>query len=167
MVPMDLNIGLQGLALIQGQIYNPEESVSKLTHHLFVEILPKQAHSARIWWKASQAAICQADGTVILWVVSVKDLILEPAKWCWHAKSALKQRGPIYVLFGRALKFLDPVYFLCSFVEPLELKKPHIPQDNADGVGGSYSCQTYAMSSVMGKDGKVRWSSYTVFATGI
>ena len=29
MVPMDLNIGFQGLALIQGQIYNPDKMEAK------------------------------------------------------------------------------------------------------------------------------------------
>ena len=50
----------------------------------------------------------------------------------------------------------------CIFFVLFELLRPHIPQENADGAGGSYSCQTYAMSSVMGKDGKVGlngWSS--------
>jgi len=42
----------------------------------------------------------------------------------------------------------------CIFFVLFKLLRPHIPQDNADGAGGSYSCQTYAMSSVQDKKGK-------------
>ncbi len=45
MVPMDLNIGFQGLALIQGQIYNPVKWLKmKVQHHLYEGSTPPVWH---------------------------------------------------------------------------------------------------------------------------
>ena len=38
MVPMDLNIGFQGLTLIQGQIYNPESGPLPVLNGFIVEV---------------------------------------------------------------------------------------------------------------------------------